>query len=138
MFEEIIENAYYPMTIGGEHGSLAVPENIDFRPEDYTFHPLMNAAVVLALPLASADSAGAVSHIFTRQVWAGTAALTEKERESPTGVVWYHHVSLELTLETRETPEWPNGEKYLTIALCGSISASTTVNDECTKVTRRV
>jgi hypothetical protein len=45
---------------------------------------------------------------------------------------------MQLSIETREITEWPNGENYLTIALRGPIGASTTVTDECTKVTRRV
>jgi hypothetical protein len=44
MFDEIIENAYYPMTIGGEQGTLAVPENIDFRLADYSLHPLASGS----------------------------------------------------------------------------------------------
>ncbi|MBI3469290.1 MAG: hypothetical protein HY000_40320 [Planctomycetes bacterium] len=139
MFEEIIENVYYPMTIGHEQGTLAVPDDINFRPGQYSFHPLLNGEIVLALPVESRrDVSGAVCQVFTRQVWTGSPVPIELDRESPSGVVWYHHVSLELTLETRETTEWPNGRKYLTIALCGPSGASTKVTDESTEVTRQV
>ena len=62
----------------------------------------------------------------------------EPERESPSGVVWYHHVSVELTIETREITEWSNGEKYLTIALCGPTGACTMVTDECSIALRGI
>ena len=91
MFEEIIENAYYPMTLSSGQGTLAVPDDIEFRPEDYSFHPLMNGAVVLALPHASGEASGALCHLFTRQVWTRSPAPAEPDRESPSGVVWYHH-----------------------------------------------
>lgn len=86
MFEEIIENAYYPMILGSEQGTLAVPDDIEFRPEDYSFHPLMNGAVVLALPQASGAASAALCHLFTRQVWTGSPGPAEPDRGSPSGV----------------------------------------------------
>ena len=134
---KVIENIYHPMTIGHETGTLAVPGNIEFKPDQYTLHPLMNGEVVLALPVApGGENSGAICHLFTRQTWTRGPAAIASERSFPSGIVWYHHETLEMTLETRDRTEWPNGQKYLTIAQCGPLGAVTTVTDQCTKVTR--
>lgn len=91
-----------PFEIGGEKGTLMLFPGEGFKPEAYSYHPLLGGSVVLAMPHNGTRPESEVKwHLLVRERWPDRTP-EEIARGYWSGIVWTICRSFQLRLSSYE------------------------------------